>query len=313
MDLCVVWYSTSEEKTLGNRREVVAWANELGLPVGTLTRGPNSRTFVNACKTTEETWDDDFGRRWSIFAVQPKKLRAGESVLKMELHRVGVHDEETGEAPLKLAELRLHKNRRTSAGAVNGSQRITHTVRRALNPPDRLAAERWLAKFHQTYEEAQTEAPISALRRIARLTLLSLDAIPVRKKSGLYFVYSDRTAPLRRLEEFLARCQDEVDVIVLPVVADARTRLLAAEAADEMLSLDAGTLLDAIRAWAGKAAYRADPIPGYVLEWEGLMTRLFLHTERLGPGLSQSSYLLGEIAEALETLRPGALQSVPAR
>jgi hypothetical protein len=292
-DLALVWYTMLDSDVRATREQVQGWARELSLPAGTLTKTSTLGAFRKAHGRTVLEYEDADGVVHTMTSRQGSKSR---EVVKYE---VFAHND--GEvAGKKVAEVKLFQQRRTVRGVLRGSQPWKATIKPSLAGVDREAAEAWVEKFRRIYNEIAVDAPSGAVRRICRLALLE-DGIPVLNRLGVYLFYVDQLAIAGRVEEFLGRCVDNVDVAVIPILPDPRQKHRFAESADAHMVGRIGELGDAVHSWAARenAAPATMMYPRFVAESNLIAERIEEHERRLSSTLPHARSVLAQCQQMI--------------
>lgn len=298
-DLALVWYTMLDSDVRVTRGQVQTWAEELSLPVGTLTKTSTLGAFRKAHGRTVLEYEDAAGVVHTMTSRQASKSR---EVIKYE---VLAHND--GEAAgKKVAEVKLFQQRRTARGVLRGSQPWKATIKPSLGSLEREAAEAWVEKFRRIYNEVAVDAPSGAVRRICRLALLE-DGIPVLNRLGVYLFYVDQLALTRRVEEFLGRCVDQADVAVIPILPDTRQKHRFAESADAHMVGRIGDLGDAVRSWAERenAAPAKMMYPRFVTASNLIHERIEEHERRLSSTLPHARSVLEQCVAMIAEVGQG--------
>lgn len=295
-DLALVWTTMNDDDVTASREQVRDWAQELSLPAGTLTKTSTLGAFRKAHAATVVHFEDP--------AAGPMVMRSHQVGKSREVVKYDVlahpPQQESGQ---KVAELKLFQQRRTSRGVVRGSQQWKAVVKPALEGPYKDAADQWVASFRRTYNGIAVDAPAGAVRRIARLGLLT-SGIVVLNRIGLYLFYVDQLDVVHRVEEFLGRCVSSVDVAVIPILPGLTQMRRFAESADAHMVDKVSDFAAAIHGWAGRSFVThlsGDMAARFTLEAERLLERIEEHERRLSSPLPHARSLLSQATHLLSS------------
>ncbi len=215
-DISLVWFSINDEDITATREYLRALAVQFGFPSEVLARDSKVSAFVKACKT-KTTYVDAAGQQRQVSARESK--RSSEFITFQLVHDGG----------LKLAEYKFFQSRRTRTGLVKGSHVVRSVLRRNLSEQDASAAQEWLKAAGRTYAQLQEEAPYAAIRRQARLAILSV-GVPILGRESMYFLYDDDIDVAHHLREYLAAASSRRDFTIVTVDDDSDREVFAASA-----------------------------------------------------------------------------------
>lgn len=283
-----------------DRVDVRAWANELGLPDGPLSRANTTLAFEKAC------------------AIETSYVNADNEAYRIGAREVARKDEfvtfeVTRDDGRVMAQVKFFSARKGRAGIVANTHVVKSIVRSGMNETDTEAARRWLTACDEQFRVEQGQVPWYIVRRLVRLAIEQA-AVPVLRRRAMFFAYEDDLDTVFKAAVFLRRTVAQSEFIVMPVEDGAHLGLLA-ESADAFLDERAVRLANMVSAYLG-ATSRNRSRPAVKLElwtpiYEQLAREHARHERRLRSPLPQTGSTLSSTLQAMQRLSPsGRLPSV---
>ncbi len=227
-DVHLIWFTVDDSAVTASRADVRAWADELGLPQGPLSRGSMVSAFLKAC-SARVTYQDEAG--------QDRIVSAHEVARKDEFITFNVVRDDG----MVLAQLKFFNARHNRAGIVTGTHVVKTIVRRGLAPLEEKATRQWLAESDEKYTQEQGYVPWPIIRRLARLAILA-GAVPVTRRDTTFFGYDDDLRKVRNARTFMLRAMPSAQFVILPIEDGADLSVFAGSA-DDHLFVQANELL----------------------------------------------------------------------
>lgn len=298
-DISLLWYRISNDHVTASRAQVRELIADLDMHGHVLARDSKLVAFRAAC-AIRLPYTDAEGRDWTVHAVETKR--------STEFVTASV----TREDGYRLAEFKFFQSRRTRAGVVKGTHLLRTTVRRPLPAQDKAATLAWIEAATAVYEQTQGEAPWTAIRRQARLSVLTA-AIPVIGRDSMFFLYDDEIEVAHQTRAFIDATCTGYEFVLLAVDDSADYSVFAASA-DHQLAVEE------LEPWAIRvraelelgmrplSANRHAKLAAKVADVRRLMER---HERRLSLQLPRTRSSLAETEEMISRLpHPSSLHRV---
>jgi hypothetical protein len=206
---------------VSTRQTVRELAERFEIPDGTLRRDSKVSAFMRACRVTTTYVED--GR---TLTLRNKEANRTSEFITMHI----VNDD-----GFKLAEYKFFQSRRTRVGVVKGSHVVRSVLRQGLQPHQREAAQAWVAAAEEVYARYAVEAPLRAVRRLARVAMLN-HGVPIVDRESMYFVYGDEIEVAFQVREFLGLALTEPPPVTIVSVDDFSDYQVFADSADHYLT-----------------------------------------------------------------------------
>lgn len=277
-----------------DRVDVRAWANELGLPDGPLSRANTTTAFLKACETVT-TYVDEAGHEHEITAHEV--ARKDEFIT----FRVRRNDDDT-----TMAQVKFFSARKGRKGIVANTHVVKSIVRQGLDATEAAAARAWISACETQFRIEQGQVPWYIVRRLVRVAIEQA-AVPILRRRAMFFAYDDDLDETRKAAQFLHRTVAASEFTVMPVEDGADLSVLAVSA-DAFLNARAAHLLAHVRAFRSEGSKnRARPaikVETWAPQYEELVHQHARHQRRLRSPLPQTGSSLSSTYELMSRLAP---------
>jgi hypothetical protein len=220
----LLWYSVNDDVMTASRSDAATLAEELRLPPSIVSATDTPTYFTWQCQHIEVSYAGAGSE--PMRRATAHEVRRTPDVLTYEVRR--------SDRRVRLAQLKYFRARRTEAGVVPGSARVTVQVSNKLDAFDEAGAKQWIEEFNQAWNQGSQPVSSKTVRRLAMTAMQSM-ALPLVTRKWLYFTYPDRLDTALRLQRFLRQVSDGGDVIWLPI-HDSADLTLFRETADHHCS-----------------------------------------------------------------------------
>jgi hypothetical protein len=188
----LLWYSVNDDVMTASRSDAATLAEELRLPPSIVSATDTPTYFTWQCQHIEVSYAGAGSE--PMRRATAHEVRRTPDVLTYEVRR--------SDRRVRLAQLKYFRARRTEAGVVPGSARVTVQVSNKLDAFDEAGAKQWIEEFNQAWNQGSQPVSSKTVRRLAMTAMQSM-ALPLVTRKWLYFTYPDRLDTALRLQRFL--------------------------------------------------------------------------------------------------------------
>jgi hypothetical protein len=292
-DLHLIWFYMDDTAPTADKVDVRAWADELGLPDGQLSRANTTSAFIASCEVSTTYVDAD----GHVRTVAGRQVARREEFITVSVLR---DDGKT------LAQVKYFNARKGRTGIVANTHVVKTIVRSGLDAIEAAAAREWLAANEEQFRIEQGQVPWYIVRRLVRVAIEEA-AVPVLRRKATFFAYEDDLDQVRAAGTFLRRTVATSEFIDLPIEDGADVSLFAASA-DAHLCGQVRHLLSLVEGFAaGNSPIRNPPavkVAGWSPQYEALVSAHARHERRLRTRLTQTGLALPSLHQALTRLVP---------